>query len=100
MHNRIDNMHEPGVDLDELYESTLVQIDGDKVTLLVKSPSGEVVAELQAGHMASRSTYGSFTLMEIISRHLQAAYIYHIKNAWSIEELLDEYHIQHPHISR
>jgi hypothetical protein len=66
MHNRIDNMHEPGVDLDELYESTLVQIDGDKVTLLVKSPSGEVVAELQAGHMASRSTYGSFTLMEII----------------------------------
>jgi hypothetical protein len=97
MHNRIDNMHEPGVDLDELYESTLVQIDGDKVTLLVKSPSGEVVAELQAGHMASRSTYGSFTLMEIIR---QAAYIYHSRHAWNIEDLLDEYHIEQPHVDR
>ena len=100
MNNLIDDMHEPAVDLDELYEDTLIQIDGDKVTLIAKSPPNSIVAELQAGHMGNRSTYGNLTLMEIISRHLIAAYIYHSKHAWNVEDLLDEYHIDHPHVSR
>lgn len=97
MNNRIDDMHEPAVDLDGLYESTLIQIDGDKVILLVKPPGpSTVIAELQAGHMENNSTYGNVTLMEIISRHIVAAYRYHFRALDTVLDLMSEYHIDDP----
>lgn len=86
-------------DPDQLQEDTLIQQDGERVTLLAAGGSGNTVAILQYGSLRNMSTIDDFLILEVLHRHLSANYLYFMRQAEFARLALDDAGLEVPHFT-